>query len=269
MIISRFAPSPSYYPHLGHLRGLLILKHLTARGKLYLRLDDTGEEEYLSQYVREFLDLFRRYQIPLAGVIRASKRSASYISEIKRLLVSKRAFICECPDTVDKKYRVSCYCHKKNLEWKDMSPERVVRLRSDHEADYVILRYNKRHRKYTPTLTFQSVVDDKFLGVNYLYRGSDLESSESRLREIYSITSGNNRFPVSKYWGRIAVIDGQTSYEVSKSAKKSPHEIPGIRALERDHSREAIEQFLLSYGKTKSPIRVDLRKLRSISKRLN
>ena len=267
MIISRFAPSPSYYPHLGHLRGLLILKKLTKNGKLYLRLDDTGEEDYRPEYAREFLKLFTRYKIPLAGVITASKRLSIYMNEIKKLIKAKKAYVCDCPNTEDKKYRTDCNCKEKNKKWSDLTENKVIRLISARQADYVILRYNSKNQRYSPTLAFQSAVDDVHLKINHLFRGSDLESSELRLKEIYEIISGK-KFPITQYWGRISIIDEEKEYQVSKSARTDPNVFPGIKALQKEYPLVAIEKFLISYGSTKSPIKVDLRKLKSFSRKV-
>jgi len=266
MIVTRFAPSPSFFAHLGHLRGLLILKKLSEKGLLYLRLDDTGEDEHRPQYIRSFLALFRKYHIKMAGIMRTKTRSEVYLAEVKRLLGRNDAYVCGCVDTLDKKYRDNCECGLHPTSWKDMTPDKVVRLRSARQVDYVILRYNKTHSRYTPTLVFQTAIDDKALGVNFLFRGSDLQSSEMRLREIYAAVSGSSTFPITRYWGRIRVGDGQTDYELSKSARKNPSEIPGIVGLEKSFSKESIERFLLSYGATKNNIRVDLKKLRAISR---
>ena len=122
-MVTRFAPSPSYYPHLGHLRGLLLLKRMVmkeygGRGRIYLRFDDTGAQDYRPQYMRAFIRLFHEYQVPLAGVFKASARIHVYLKSLKALMSSGKAYICSCPNTTQRKYRLDCSCDRHST-WRE------------------------------------------------------------------------------------------------------------------------------------------------------
>ena len=267
-MITRLAPCPSYFAHAGHLRGLLLLSQQASRtpgSKIYLRFDDTGADTYLPQYYRSFLRLFRDYQIPLAGIIKASQRISRYHSVIRKLLKNKLAYLCQCKCNKDQAFRDDCKCVTKNLSWEELCPERVVRLKSCRETDYVILRYVDG-KGYLPTLAFQSAVDDKDLSIDTLFRGRDLQSSELRLREIYSKIPGTKTFPKCRYWGLITFYDSQSGEEfpLSKRLKNSEQKMPGLAYLQRVYGRRRLKEFILSYGGTKNNIRLDLKRLRKI-----
>lgn len=261
MIITRFAPSPNGPAHVGHLRGLLILKDLVAkRGRLYLRFDDTSNEQYDVSHYRSFLKLCRDYEVPICQVIRASDRLRLYWGAVRRLILRKKAYYCNCPPRELLGKRNDCTC-----QVRDYKDGPCIRFKSAREPNFVIMR-QVNPGDWRPTLSLQSPLDDISLGVNCLYRGKDLEASSARYLEVYC-TLSKKKPPVMEYWGRLTFWDSRNNeiFEISKSKGLPPH--LSIAQLERNYGRKGIVAFMRDIGKSKNNLKGDLVKLERLSKR--
>lgn len=262
----RFAPNPTYYAHLGHLRGLIALKYFTHNKGIHLRFDDTSEQPFCKAYSRSFLKLFRQHEIKLLSVSYASSRSnfRTYFKNVQRLLNAQKAYVCKCVKNIDCAYRSeNCACASAYFKF-TFNKSEVVRFKTflKHDKDYVIYRYNNRLSRFMPTLVFQTAVDDIKLRITHLFRGKDLHSSEPRLREIYcALTTA--AFPICKYWGRVSLYNSRTNqeYVLSKRAKTPNTELPSLNAIYKYVTPSKIECFFKDYGFTQNNIKMDLRRL--------
>lgn len=138
-IVTRFAPSPTGYLHIGGLRTALF-NYLYARangGKFLLRIEDTDFARNAQDAADAILESFKWVGLEYDGeVVYQSERGDIYKRYIQQLLDAKKAY----------------YCY--------MSKEELDALRKEQEAKKQTPRYDNRYRDFngTPPKDVQPVV---------------------------------------------------------------------------------------------------------------
>ncbi len=106
-IVSRFAPSPTGYMHIGNLRTALYA-YLVAKsngGKFLLRIEDTDQNRYVEGAEQVIFDTLRLAGLDYDegpdkdgghGPYRQSERQAIYFEYAKKLLAEGKAYYCFC-----------------------------------------------------------------------------------------------------------------------------------------------------------------------------
>jgi glutamyl-tRNA synthetase len=200
----RFAPSPTGDMHIGNLR-VAIFNYIVAkqRGEEFLvRIEDTDKERNIEGKDKEILVLLDLFGLKPDKVVYQSNNIHLHQQLAKRLLDSKKAFLCFCDEEEIKKerekakkekrpYRYSGKCinlSSKELEEKlESKTPFVVRIKkpqsdiefsdeikgdfkfSPFEVDsFVILRSNGY-----PTYNFACAVDDMLYDISLVIRGED------------------------------------------------------------------------------------------------
>ena len=98
MIVSRFAPSPTGYLHLGNAR-TAIFSYLFARhmgGKFILRVEDTDRERSTKEFEEMLLEDLKWLGLEWDEFYRQSERFEIYREYTQRLLDSGHAYPCFC-----------------------------------------------------------------------------------------------------------------------------------------------------------------------------
>lgn len=205
MIITRFAPSPTGYLHLGNAR-TAIFSYLFARhhkGKFILRIEDTDLERSTKEFEESIIEDLKWLGIDWDEFYRQSERFDIYREYAQRLLDSGHAYACFCtPEELEEErriaqekgiaYRYSGKCRhltKDEVEkFKKEGRPYTIRFRVpdgrvvvfedlikghiainvDDFGDFVIVRSDG-----TPTYNFVVVVDDALMGVTHVVRGED------------------------------------------------------------------------------------------------
>ncbi len=197
--ITRFAPSPTGYLHVGGARTALF-NWLYARhtgGKFVLRIEDTDVKRSTKASVDAIFDALEWLGIDWdEGPYFQSERSDRYREFIRKLLDSGHAYYCDCPperlETMRKaamdaggKPKYDGTCREKGL---GPGEGRVVRFKAPLTGttvmpdvikgsivfqnaeldDFIIARGDG-----TPTYNFVVVVDDVTMGINTIIRGDD------------------------------------------------------------------------------------------------
>ena len=205
MIVSRFAPSPTGYLHLGNAR-TAIFSYLFARhmgGKFILRVEDTDRERSTKEFEEMLLEDLKWLGLEWDEFYRQSERFEIYREYTQRLLDSGHAYPCFC--TVEEleeerkkaeekgvPYRYSGKCRalsKEEVEeFKRSGKPYTIRFKVpdgrvvvfedlikghiainvDDFGDFVIVRSDG-----TPTYNFVVVIDDALMGVTHVIRGED------------------------------------------------------------------------------------------------
>jgi len=200
----RFAPSPTGDMHIGNLR-VAIFNYIVARqngDKLLIRIEDTDKERNIEGKDIEILEILKLFGIKYDSVVYQSANLHLHQELAKKLLDSKKAFVCFCDEDeinfqrekakIEKRpYRYSGKCQtltndeiRKQLEKKVPF---VVRLKKpEHnikftdlikgEFDYspfdidsfIIMR-----KDFTPTYNFACAVDDMLYDISLVIRGED------------------------------------------------------------------------------------------------
>ena len=130
MVITRFAPSPTGYLHIGGLRTAL-LSYLWAKkngGKFVLRIEDTDKARNSEEATKAILEAFEWLGLEADGEITyQSQRDDIYAKYIKQLLDEGKAY--------------KCY----------MSKEELTKLRETQMANKERTKYNGKYRDFDGT----------------------------------------------------------------------------------------------------------------------
>lgn len=221
MTVTRFAPSPTGYLHVGNLRTALFNFLITrkAGGEFILRLDDTDPERSQERYVDAIKEDLEWLGLGWDRVARQSERLDRYAAAADSLREAGRFYECfETPTELDLKRRKQLNMGRppvydraalrlSDAEKAALRAERgdgVWRFRLDHErivwqdgilgevsidaasvSDPVLIRGDGQ-----VLYTLASVVDDVEMGVTHVVRGSDHVTNTATQIQIIEALGG-------------------------------------------------------------------------------
>ena len=218
-VITRFAPSPTGYIHIGNVRSA-IYPYLLARqnqGKFILRIEDTDRERYVEGATDLIEDTLRWLRLdwdegPEAGGENGpyfqSERLEIYHEWAKKLLKEKRAYVDPTPAEKIDEYRKECTEKKIPFLYRNYRPEKL-------DFDFkpgVPIRFLSEPKEYNwtdavmgemsagpetqddivlikkdgyPTYNFAHIVDDALMQVTHVMRGVEYLSSTPNYLALY------------------------------------------------------------------------------------
>ena len=213
-VVTRFAPSPTGYLHIGGARTALF-NWLYARrfgGRMLLRIEDTDRERSTQGAIDAILDGMRWLGLDWDGeVIYQFARAERHREVAESLLASGNAYHCyasaeeltQMRETARAEGRAPRY----DGRWRDRDPSEapagvkpVIRLRAPTEGETVVEdavqgRVTWANRDLddlvllrsdgTPTYMLAVVVDDHDMGVTQVIRGDDHLTNAARQSQIY------------------------------------------------------------------------------------
>ncbi|MBA4358866.1 MAG: glutamate--tRNA ligase, partial [Desulfovibrio sp.] len=239
-IVTRFAPSPTGYLHIGGARTALFswLLAKSQGGKFLLRVEDTDRERSTQEATDAILEAMAWLDLAAEGeTVFQSQRFALYNSHIDRLLESGHAYWCQCtPQEVEamrekaraegKKPKYDGRCRELGLGPGEADTGRVVRFKGPQdgvsafddmvkgptavqnaELDDMILRRSDG----APTYNLAVVVDDHDMGVTTVLRGDDHVANTPRQILLYKALG----WDVPKF-GHVPMILGPDKAKLSK-----------------------------------------------------
>jgi glutamyl-tRNA synthetase len=213
-VITRFAPSPTGFLHIGGGRTALF-NWLYARrhgGKMLLRIEDTDRERSTDAAITAILDGLSWLGITWDGEPTYQfARAARHAEVAHELLAAGHAYRCYASQQELEEMRELARQEKRTARydgrWRDRDPSTapegvkpVIRLRAPQEGetvvedqvqgrvtwqnkdldDLVLLRSDG-----TPTYMLAVVVDDHDMGVTHIIRGDDHLTNAARQTQIY------------------------------------------------------------------------------------
>ena len=213
-IVTRFAPSPTGFLHIGGARTALF-NWLYARGrggKMLLRIEDTDRERSTKEAIDAILDGLKWLELDWDGdVIYQFSRAARHREVAEQLLAEGKAYRCyatpEQLDEMRKKARAEGRTRLYDGMWRDRDPSEApagvkptIRLKApltgetviedqvqgrvvwqnENLDDLVLLRGDA-----TPTYMLAVVVDDHDMAVTHIIRGDDHLINAARQTQIY------------------------------------------------------------------------------------
>ncbi len=217
-IVTRFAPSPTGFLHIGGARTALF-NWLYARGrggKMLLRIEDTDRERSTKEAIDAILDGLNWLGIAWDGdAIYQFPRAARHREIAEHMLASGAAYRCfATPEELTEMREIARREGRKRLydgRWRDRDPSEApvgakatIRLKAplsgetvieDHVQgrvvfqnenldDFVLLRSDGN-----PTYMLAVVVDDHDMGVTHIIRGDDHLANAPRQKHIYDAMS--------------------------------------------------------------------------------
>ncbi|AFE52217.1 glutamyl-tRNA synthetase [Rickettsia prowazekii str. GvV257] len=213
-IITRFAPSPTGFLHIGSARTALF-NYLFARhnnGKFFLRIEDTDKKRSTKEAVEAIFSGLKWLGLNWDGeVIFQSKRNSLYKEAALKLLKEGKAYYCFTRQEEIAKQRQQAVKDKQhfifNSEWRDKGPSTypadikpVIRLKvpregsitihdtlqgeivieNSHIDDMILIRTDG-----TATYMLAVIVDDHDMGITHIIRGDDHLTNAARQIAIY------------------------------------------------------------------------------------
>ena len=218
-IVTRFAPSPTGYLHIGGIRTALInyilvnqSKKTNSDSKFILRIEDTDKKRSKKEYINSIVEGLKWLGIEWDDQIYyQSKRISRHQEVALKLLETKNAYKCVCTQETINKLRIEklkknlnikhlCENCESNQDIQNLKENYCIRIKipkngnifindivqgnisvKNYEIDnYVILRNDN-----SPTYMLSVVVDDYDMQVNTIVRGDDHLNNSFRQYYLY------------------------------------------------------------------------------------
>jgi glutamyl-tRNA synthetase len=268
MIVTRFAPSPTGYLHIGGLRTALF-SYLWAKknnGKFVLRIEDTDKKRNSQEATDAILKAFEWLGLEHDGEITyQSQRDEIYTSYIKQLLDEGKAYKCYMSKEELTQLRETQMANKQRTKYdgkfRDFNEtppegiEPVIRIKAplsgeilvkdgvkgdvsfqaeDILDDFVIARADG-----TPTYNFVVAIDDHLMGINEVIRGDDHLSNTPKQIVVYEALG----FEIPKFY-HVPMIHNSAGKKLSK--RDGATDVMAYKDM--GYTPEALLNFLVRLG---------------------
>ena len=238
-VVTRFAPSPTGYLHIGGLRTALF-SWLTAKhnnGKFLLRIEDTDLSRNSQEALKAIIEAFDWVGLDYDGEVEyQSKRFVLYKKYIEQLLQEGKAYKCYMTkDELDALRQEQMqrgerpHYDGRYRDFKGVPPEGVdpvIRIKAPQEGviafddgikghieiaasevdDYIIVRSDG-----TPTYNFVVAIDDATMGMTDVIRGDDHLYNAPKQIVVYNALG----FKIPKFY-HVAMINNEQGKKLSK-----------------------------------------------------
>ena len=267
-VVTRFAPSPTGYLHIGGARTALF-NWLYARhcgGKFLLRIEDTDRKRSTDEAIAAILDGLDWLGFARDGEdVYQSRRRERHAEMARKLLDQGKAYHCYCTPDELRQMRETARAEGRTMlydgRWRDRDPAEapadvapVVRFKAPRDGetiiedavqgtvrvanqqldDMVLLRGDG-----TPTYMLSVVIDDHDMDITHVIRGDDHLTNAFRQTQLFFSLGWTP--PV---YGHIPLIHGADGAKLSKR-----HGALGIDAYrDMGYLPEAVNNYLLRLG---------------------
>lgn len=266
-VVTRFAPSPTGYLHIGGARTALF-NWLYARGrggKFLLRIEDTDRERSTPEATAKIYEAMEWLGLDYDGeAISQFERAPRHVEVAEAMLAAGTAYKCFSTQDEIEAFREAARAEGKSTlfqsPWRDADPAThpdapyVVRVkaprtgetviadkvqgdvtfRNDQLDDMVCLRSDG-----SPTYMLAVVVDDHDMGVTHVIRGDDHLNNAARQKTIYDAMGWD--VPV---FAHIPLIHGPDGKKLSKR-----HGAAGVEEYrELGYPASAVRNYLVRLG---------------------
>ncbi|SON54951.1 Glutamate-tRNA ligase [Hartmannibacter diazotrophicus] len=240
VVVTRFAPSPTGFLHIGGARTALFnwLYAKARGGRMLLRIEDTDRTRSTQAAVDAIIDGLEWLGIDWDGSpISQYERADRHRSVAEELVAKGKAYYCYCTpadlEVMREKARAEGRPPRYDSTWRDRDPSEApagvkpaIRIKAPHEGettiddqvqgqvnfpnkdldDFILLRSDGN-----PTYMHAVVVDDHDMGVTHVIRGDDHLTNAARQKIIYDALGWD--FPVMSH---IPLIHGPDGAKLSK-----------------------------------------------------
>ena len=267
-VVTRFAPSPTGFLHIGGARTALF-NWLFARhhgGKFLLRIEDTDRERSTQAAIDAIIDGLRWLGLDWDGdIVYQFSRARRHAEVARQLLAEGKAYYCYATPEELQAMREAQKAAGKPIRydgrWRDRDPAEAppgvapvirlkmpqtgettvhdlvqgeVRVANEQLDDMVLLRGDG-----TPTYMLSVVVDDHDMGITHVIRGDDHLTNTFRQYQLYRAMG----WKVPSF-AHIPLIHGPDGTKLSKR-----HGALGVEAYrEMGYLPEALRNYLLRLG---------------------
>lgn len=266
--ITRFAPSPTGYLHVGSARtalfNLLFARH--TGGRFLLRIDDTDRERSTEAAVRTIFDGLAWLGIQWDGeAVFQHTRLVRHAEIAHALLESGQAYRCyaSAEDLAEMRRRATAAGRPPRYDgtWRDRDPGEApagvtpaIRLKAPQDGETIVedlvlgpIRFANRElddfvllrSDGSPTYMLSTVVDDQDMSVTHVIRGNDHLTNAARQVQIYDAMG----WPRPAY-AHLPLIHGADGQKLSKR-----HGAVSVESYAAEgYLSEALNDYLLGLG---------------------
>ncbi len=212
-VITRFAPSPTGYLHIGSARTALF-NWLFARhvgGKFLLRVEDTDRERSTDEAVQVIFSSLKWLGLDWDGepVFQFTRRDR-HAAEAQRLLAEGKAYYCYASQQELEEMRAKARAEGRPIRydgrWRDRDPKEapagvkpVVRFKAPREGETIVHDIVQGDVRFmneqlddmvllrsdgTPTYMLSVVVDDQDMNITHVVRGDDHLTNAGRQLQL-------------------------------------------------------------------------------------
>ncbi|MGE0716168.1 MAG: glutamate--tRNA ligase [Alphaproteobacteria bacterium] len=267
-VVTRFAPSPTGFLHIGGARTALF-NWLFSRhhgGVFRLRIEDTDRQRSTEPAVEAIIDGLRWLGLDWDDAIVFQFARAPRHAEVARAMVEAgRAYFCWASPAELEEMRATAKAEGRPMRydgrWRDRDPAEappgvrpVIRLKAPQDGDTVIADLVQGEVRVenaqlddlvllradgTPTYMLSVVVDDHDMGITHVIRGDDHLTNAFRQTQIYRAMGWD--LPA---FAHIPLIHGPDGAKLSKR-----HGALGVEAYrDMGYLPEALRNYLLRLG---------------------
>lgn len=283
--VTRFAPSPTGFVHIGGVYTAMISQSVAhgSSGTYFVRIEDTDRAREVADAVEQFDRAFAYFdvtsdeapgQVPW-GPYRQSERSQIYLTYVRELLRSGRAYPCFCTtdDLADIRAqqnaaKVGTGYHGQWARCRSLTDDAVAERvaagapavirfaapddvgarvvfadavrgeieQQDNVNDVVILKSDEYRM---PTYHFAHAVDDHLMGVNLVIRGEEWISSVPVHLQLFAALGFDS--PTYAHVAPLMKLDGSSKRKLSK--RKDP-EASVDYFMEKGYPAAAVRHYL-------------------------
>ena len=178
-VITRIAPSPTGYMHIGTVRTALY-NYLLAKksgGKFVMRIEDTDTKRNRPEYEEDIREQFKWVGFEPEETIRQSDNLARHVAVLKQMIDSGKAYISREPSKDDPTREMEIVRLKnpnKKITFND-AVRGDITFDTTELGDFVIARSPE-----SPLFHLAVVVDDADMGITHVIRGEEHISNTPR-----------------------------------------------------------------------------------------
>jgi len=268
MTVTRFAPSPTGYLHIGGLRTALF-SYLWAKknnGKFVLRIEDTDMSRNNEEAAKAIVDAFEWVGLEHDGVITyQSQRMSIYKQYIQQLLDEGKAYKCYMSKEELDALREAQTARKErpryDNSYRDFTGtppegvEPVIRIKAPEtgaiiindgikgditfQAEDILDDFIIARSDMSPTYNFVVAVDDALMGINEVIRGDDHLSNTPKQMVVYEALG----FDIPKFY-HVPMIHNSNGKKLSK--RDGATDV--MMYKEMGYTAEALLNFLVRLG---------------------
>ena len=268
MVVTRFAPSPTGYLHIGGLRTALF-SYLWAKkngGKFILRIEDTDKARNSDEATMAILEAFEWLGLEHDGEIEyQSKRDAIYAKYIKQLLDEGKAYKCYMSKEELTELRETQMANKQRTmydgryrDFDGVAPEGVepvIRIKAPQSGEIIVRDGVKGDISFqaqdilddfviargdgSPTYNFVVAIDDALMGINEVIRGDDHLSNTPKQIVVYEALG----FEIPKFY-HVPMIHNSAGKKLSK--RDGATDVMAYK--EMGYTPQALLNFLVRLG---------------------
>ena len=286
-IVTRFAPEPSGYAHLGHAKACLISWYgaREQNGRFILRIDDTNPLLAKQEFVDAWKEDLKWLGVDWDVECFTSDFMDMFYTYAFELIKKGKAYVCECEGDTVKKNREEkreCACRNKPIQknvtdFEKMTDggfkegEAILRYKGDMKALNTVMRdpaliriieqkHFRQEDKYSawPSYDFVTPILDSTQGVTHAVRSKEYELRDSIYYAL--INDFGLRKPLMISIARLLIKNNTTQKRVIRKLVQEKvidgwddPRLLTMRALRRRGIQaKALREFALSFGVSKS-----------------